>query len=121
MIKPAIESNYRPIYPIVRCDGHLSEKINVHCGHLSDNINGHFSDTFSVDPKQYVDNWATKSGAWTQYFHNPGTKRIKINSCMIWFKSILVVKFLPVLLGLNTKQELWAYHLIYMYIFALNF
>jgi len=29
-----------------------------------------------------------------QYFHNSGWKMIKINSCMIWFKSILVVKFL---------------------------
>jgi hypothetical protein len=25
-------------------DGQLSEKINLHCGHLSDNINGHLSD-----------------------------------------------------------------------------
>jgi len=26
-------------------DGHLSEKINLHCGHLRDNISGHLSDT----------------------------------------------------------------------------
>jgi hypothetical protein len=26
-------------------DGHLSEKINLLCGHLSDNISGHLSDT----------------------------------------------------------------------------
>jgi len=39
--------------------GNLSEKINLLCGHLSDNISGHFSDTISIDPKIYVDNWAT--------------------------------------------------------------
>ena len=37
-------------------DGQLSEKINLHCGHLSDNISGHLSDTISIDPKIYVDN-----------------------------------------------------------------
>jgi len=36
-------------------DGHLSEKINLHCGHLSD-ISGHLSDTISIGPKIYVDN-----------------------------------------------------------------
>ena len=50
-----------------------------------------------------MDTVLPQSGAWTQYFHNPGWKRIKINSCMIWFKSILVVKF-HVNSGLNTKQ-----------------
>jgi hypothetical protein len=29
-------------------DGHLSKKINLLCGHLSDNISGHFSDTISI-------------------------------------------------------------------------
>ena len=29
-------------------DGQLSEKIYLHCGHLSDNINGHLSDTISL-------------------------------------------------------------------------
>ena len=41
--------------------------------------------------------------------------RFQINTCMIWFKSVLVMKFLvnctPVLLGLNTKQE-WNYETI---------
>ena len=52
----------------------------------------------------------------------------QINTCMIWFKIILVMKFLvnsiPVLLGLNTKQE-QNYETITlslnMYIFVLNF
>ena len=35
-------------------DGHLSENINLHCEHLSDNISGHLSDTISIDPKNYV-------------------------------------------------------------------
>jgi hypothetical protein len=35
-------------------DGHLSEKINLHYGHLSDNISGHLSDTISIDPKIYM-------------------------------------------------------------------
>jgi hypothetical protein len=34
----------------------LSEKINVHCGHLRDNISGHLNDTISIEPKIYVDN-----------------------------------------------------------------
>jgi len=37
-------------------DGHLSENINLHCGHLSDDISGHLSDKISIDPKIYVDN-----------------------------------------------------------------
>jgi len=37
-------------------NGHLSEKNYLHCGHLSENINGHLSDTISIDPKIYVDN-----------------------------------------------------------------
>jgi hypothetical protein len=48
--------------------------------------------------------------------------RFQINTCMIWFNSILVMNFLvnstPVLLGLNTKQER-NYETI-MYILALN-
>jgi hypothetical protein len=35
----------------LRRDGHLSEKINLHRGHLSDDISGHLSDKFSIDPK----------------------------------------------------------------------
>ena len=34
----------------LRRDGHLSEKINLHRGHLSDEISGHLSDKFSIDP-----------------------------------------------------------------------
>jgi hypothetical protein len=34
-----------------------AKKINLHCGHLSDNISGHLSDTISIYPKIYVDNW----------------------------------------------------------------
>jgi hypothetical protein len=40
-----------PIYNVLydnMGNGHLSEKINLHCGHLSD--------TISIDPKIYVDN-----------------------------------------------------------------
>jgi hypothetical protein len=32
----------------------LSEKINLHCGHLNDNISGHLSDKISIDTKIYV-------------------------------------------------------------------
>ena len=48
-----------PIYNVLydnMGNGHLSEQINLHCGHLSDNISGHLSDTISIDPKIYVDN-----------------------------------------------------------------
>jgi len=45
-------------------------------------------------------------------------KSIKITTCTIWFKSILVVKFLvnstPVHFGLNTKQE-WNYDTIILF------
>jgi hypothetical protein len=37
-------------------DGHLSEKITLHCGHLSDDISEHLSDKISIEPKIYVDN-----------------------------------------------------------------
>jgi len=37
-------------------DGDLSEKITLHCGHLSDDISGHLSDTIGIEPKIYVDN-----------------------------------------------------------------
>jgi hypothetical protein len=37
-------------------DGYLSEKINLHCRHLSDSISGHLSDTISIEAKIYVDN-----------------------------------------------------------------
>jgi hypothetical protein len=30
---------------------HLSEKINLYYGHLSDDISEHLSDTISIDPK----------------------------------------------------------------------
>jgi len=33
--------------PYYTGDGHLSEQINLHCGHLSDNIGGHLSDSFN--------------------------------------------------------------------------
>ena len=32
-------------------DGHLSEIINLHCGHLSDDISGRLSDKISIDSK----------------------------------------------------------------------
>jgi hypothetical protein len=31
----------------------------IYTGHLSDNISGHLSDTISIDPDIYVDNWVT--------------------------------------------------------------
>ena len=34
-------------------------QISIDTGHLSDNISGHLSDTISIDPKIYVDNWTT--------------------------------------------------------------
>ena len=37
-------------------DEYLSENIILHCGHLSDNISEHLSDTISIEPKIYVDN-----------------------------------------------------------------
>jgi hypothetical protein len=36
--------------------GHLNEKINLHCGHLSDYISVHLSDKISIDPQNYADN-----------------------------------------------------------------
>ena len=33
-----------------RGDGQLNGKINLHCGHLSDSISGHLSNTTSIDP-----------------------------------------------------------------------
>ena len=40
-----------PPTSVTKGDGHLSEKINLHCGHLSENISGHLSDTISIDHK----------------------------------------------------------------------
>jgi hypothetical protein len=37
----------------------LDTALSFHCGHLSDNISEHLSDTISIEPKIYVDNWAT--------------------------------------------------------------
>jgi hypothetical protein len=36
------------VFPVLMGDGHLREKIKLHCGHLSD--------TISIDSKIYVDN-----------------------------------------------------------------
>jgi hypothetical protein len=46
-----------PLEYLIVGDGHFSEKINLHCGHLSD--------TISIDPKIYVDNWATLTSTCT--------------------------------------------------------
>ena len=37
-------------------NGHSNEIINLRCGHFSDDISGHLSDTISIDPKNYVEN-----------------------------------------------------------------
>jgi hypothetical protein len=48
-------------------------------------------------------NYIKISSIDTVYFYNPGCKKDKNKQLyMLWFKSILVVKYL-VLLGLNTK------------------
>ena len=66
-------------------------------------------------------NYIKISSIDTVYFYNPGCKTDKNKQLyMLWFKSILVVKYL---VGLNTKQT-QKYKTITLsssYIFALNF